>query len=348
MAQLTVSANNASRVYGATNPTFTGTVTGAKYSDSFSESFATSATTASAPGTYSVVPSVTGSDLSDYTVTTVDGTLTIAQAPSTTVLSVSSTTVNPSQTVTLTAQVSSTTTGMPTGSVTFFDNGTALQTVALASGSASYTTLLSPGTTHTLTASYTGDTNFLPSASSASANTVTVAPLDFTFSFTGQNLTVAPGKIAVFSFSVSPLYGSYAGPVTFSVTGLPPGATAVFTPVSLAANSGPQTVTLSVQTAASTASREHGPRGWSGKDGVPIVLAALLLPLFGFRRVRQLAGQRLIMLVLVLAGLGAMATLSGCGSGTGFGTQEPQTYTLTVTATSGTLVHTSTVNLTVQ
>ncbi len=46
-APLTVSANNASRAFGAANPLFSGTVTGAVGSDSFTESFTTTATASS-------------------------------------------------------------------------------------------------------------------------------------------------------------------------------------------------------------------------------------------------------------------------------------------------------------
>ena len=80
-ATLTVTANNATRAYGTANPTFTGTVTGAVNGDTFTESFSTTATTGSAVGTYPITPMVTGAHLSDYTVTTVSGTLTIVAAP---------------------------------------------------------------------------------------------------------------------------------------------------------------------------------------------------------------------------------------------------------------------------
>jgi outer membrane protein assembly factor BamB len=60
VAVLTVKANNANRAYGAANPTFSGTVTGAQDGDTFTESFATTATAASAMGSYPIVPSVTG------------------------------------------------------------------------------------------------------------------------------------------------------------------------------------------------------------------------------------------------------------------------------------------------
>jgi MBG domain (YGX type) len=83
---LTVTASNATRTYGTANPTFSGTVTGAQNGDTFTESFATTATTTSAVGTYPVVPAVTGSDLADYTVTIVNGALTVTAAATTTTL----------------------------------------------------------------------------------------------------------------------------------------------------------------------------------------------------------------------------------------------------------------------
>jgi trimeric autotransporter adhesin len=51
---------------------------------------------------------------------------------------------------------------------------------------------------------------------------------------------------------------------------------------------------------------------------------------------------------MLAAGLAAMAGLSGCGSSSGFFAQHQQTYTITITATSGTLSHSTTVELTVQ
>ncbi len=77
-AALTVTANNFTRVYGAANPTFTGSVKGAVNGDTFTESFSTTATASSAVGTYPITPTVTGTHLSDYTVTTVNGTLTVS------------------------------------------------------------------------------------------------------------------------------------------------------------------------------------------------------------------------------------------------------------------------------
>jgi hypothetical protein len=73
--------------------------------------------------------------------------------------------LNPStygQSVKFTATVTSTG-GTPTGSVTFFDNAASLGTVALAAGSADFSTSSLAAGTHAITASYSGDTNFLTS-----------------------------------------------------------------------------------------------------------------------------------------------------------------------------------------
>jgi hypothetical protein len=354
-AGLTVRANNANRLYGAANPTFTGSVTGQKYSDNFSENFSTTAVVTSAAGQYSIVPAAAGTDLSDYTVTTTDGTLTIAQAPTTTGVGAGSAQINPGQSVTLTAQVLSTTSGTPTGMVTFFDNGAPLQTVPLTGGAATYATTLSPGAAHTITAGYLGDPNFLPSASSGAGMVTTVAPLSFTFTGTSANLTVAPGTSAVYTFSISPSFGSYSGPVTFTVSGLPPGATATFSPATIAANGGPQTVTMTIQTAGPQSRNQMrgSPLGRTGspleRTGIPAVLALLLMPLVGVRRMRRAGRAKILMLLVLLGGLaGAAATLSGCGGGNGFSQQPPQTYTLTVTATGGSVVDSVTVTLNVQ
>ncbi len=81
---------------------------------------------------------------------------------------------NPSlmgQAVTLTATVSSSS-GSPTGTVTFLDGTTTLGTGTLASGSAAFqASALTPGT-HSLTAAYSGNPNFNSSTSSALSQVV--------------------------------------------------------------------------------------------------------------------------------------------------------------------------------
>jgi hypothetical protein len=85
---LTVTANNASRSYGAANPNFTGTTTGLLNGDTVTTTFTSSAVANSPIGTYPIVPNVAGPATSNYKVVIVNGTLTITQNPSSLVINV--------------------------------------------------------------------------------------------------------------------------------------------------------------------------------------------------------------------------------------------------------------------
>jgi len=347
---LTAIANNATKVYSTVNPAFTGTVTGAANGDTFTESFSTTATLSSLVGAYPIVPSVTGANLSQYTVMAVDGSLTVTQAATTTTLSASSASITPGQSLTLTAQVKSSTTGTPTGTVNFYDGTLLLNTASLSNGTAGYTTTtLASGVSHALTAVYAGDANFTGS-NSGSATTVTVTPLGFTLSVEGPtSQTVIPGNSLTFSYNIAPTYSVYPGPVTFSVSGLPAGASSAFSASTIAANAGPQNVTLTIHTAAITAMRQsnyYAPWTLRGKASFAIVL--LLLPFARIRRMRRRLDKHLLIVLLLLTSAGAAVGLSGCGTSNGFVGQRPKNYIIAVTAISGNVQHTSTVNLNLQ
>ena len=81
-ATLTVTAGNASRAYGAANPAFTASATGAQNGDTFTFTESTTAVVfpPRRPGTYPIVPVATGANLGNYTVVYVNGTLTVGQA----------------------------------------------------------------------------------------------------------------------------------------------------------------------------------------------------------------------------------------------------------------------------
>ena len=78
-APLTVTASNATRLYGQMNPLFTGSITGITNGDSLTATYDTMATNDSPAGIYAIVPSLldTNNRLSNYTVTTNQGTLTV-------------------------------------------------------------------------------------------------------------------------------------------------------------------------------------------------------------------------------------------------------------------------------
>jgi uncharacterized repeat protein (TIGR01451 family) len=82
-APLSVTADNASRVYGDPNPLFTGTIAGIKNGDNITATYTSIATPASPVGTYPIVANLIdlAHKLGNYTVTKTDGVLTITQAP---------------------------------------------------------------------------------------------------------------------------------------------------------------------------------------------------------------------------------------------------------------------------
>jgi hypothetical protein len=352
---ITATANSASIAYGVAIPTLTGTLSGilAQDSGNVTLGLSSTATATSATGVYPISASLTGTAVGNYTVTlTAAANVTITQASSTTQLQTSSATPYQAVPVTLTATVSDSSTGStgtPTGTVSFYDSATLLGTSSVGAGVATLTTAALPLGASTVTAVYSGDTNFAASTSSGVSETVNGS--DFTFVLVPSSgspavQTVAQGGTATYNFTVSPSLASFPQAVTFTVSGLPPGATYTLTPSSIPAGGGATPMTLVVTTTNSLAQlSRHGDR-WMSLT-MPLLL---LLPFAGFKRPEDVVERprrrpRLLLLVLLLTGV--LGTLTGCGAGGFFGT-SPQTYNIVVTATSGSVSHTQSVTLTVQ
>jgi hypothetical protein len=174
-APLTITANNAGKVYGEVLPAFTASGAGFVDGDSMASlagtlAFATSATATSAPGSYSVTPS--GVSSANYTITFAAGTLTVTKADTSLTLT---TTPNPSQnnqTVQIRAVVAAVApgAGTATGTVTFYENGTSLGSATLVNGVATMNKNFKKGT-HPLTATYAGSTNFAGSSGAVTHST---------------------------------------------------------------------------------------------------------------------------------------------------------------------------------
>ncbi len=73
--------NDAARLYGEMNPTFTGTILQTRNSDTFNASYSTTATASSPEGSYPITGTVLDKDakLGNYTITVTDGTLTVGK-----------------------------------------------------------------------------------------------------------------------------------------------------------------------------------------------------------------------------------------------------------------------------
>jgi hypothetical protein len=251
----------------------------------------------------------------------------------------------------LTAQVSSATAGAPSGMVTFLDGTTAVATATVgAGGQATYSdTALADGS-HSLTAAYSGDTRFLPSVSSGAGVAITVGNLNLALGG-DNNKSVVPGGAVTYNFPLSPVVTpTFIYSVALTATGLPPGATYTFSPSTIPAGSGTLPVAFTVQTAKSTAMLHRAPG--SSRSPWFALIFGLLVPLAGAKRFRARLTTLPRMLLLLLFGalsLGLVAGLGGCGSGGFLGSPPGQTsYTITISATSGTLVRTSTVQLSLE
>jgi fibronectin-binding autotransporter adhesin len=167
---LTVTANDTNRLYGAADPAFTITYSGFVNGDiagviSGAPAFNTSANGSSAVGSYAITPSLGTLSATNYVFPTFNnGTLTLAKA-STTVAASSS--ANPAPTgsnVTFTATLTVVAPGggTPTDTVQFLSDGAALGSSApLVNGMASFVTASLSHGSHTITAEYPGDGNFL-------------------------------------------------------------------------------------------------------------------------------------------------------------------------------------------
>ncbi len=124
---LTVTAANASRVYGSPNPAFTASASGALSGDTFSFTTSTTATPSSPVGTYSIVPLATGANLANYNVVYVNGALTVDKAALTVTpnnQSIVSGSVLPSLSATITGFVNGDTQTVVTGQPTLTTTAT--------------------------------------------------------------------------------------------------------------------------------------------------------------------------------------------------------------------------------
>lgn len=324
--------------------TYTATATG-------SAAVAVTGATILPVGNYGLEATFTPTNSSDSKSGTASASLVVSQATPTLSLTSSGGSVFLSNPVTFTAAVTANS-GSPSGSVSFYDGSTLLKQVDLASGSASYSTSnLSVGT-HSITAVYSGDANFLSGTSSA----VTTDVQDFSIAFTGSGtVTTAAGGQATFPLTINPVGGTtMPASIALVVSGLPAGTTASFSPDSISAGSGITNVTLKVSTSSTTSANR--PQGLFRKGRVTLVFAVMLLPFWGgirraSRRLNRFGTLLLLVAILSLAGLTGCGGggNTGGGDGNGGGTSNPpsHTYSLTVTGSSGALSHSTTVTLTI-
>lgn len=251
--------------------------------------------------------------------------------------------------VILKATITSNGANAPTGAITFYANGTQIGTPQTVSNNiATLTYTFSTAGSYAITATYSGDSYYITSTSSA-ANITSAVPSLSPTAISYQSSSVAAGQTALYSFNLQ--QNVYTGTISFSCSGLPANSSCVFSPTSITA-SGCQTsntVAMSISTTpASTIIAESLGGGRGPWRALSLLCGVGLALLVGLRR-RSLvrAGRFWIVLAVLLAVFG----ITSCNSvmNTKTSATPAGSYTVTVTVTGSTGTNTSfTVPLTVQ
>jgi subtilase family serine protease len=292
------------------------------------------------------------------TAVTVDATTVLTAT--TTTLAASSTTPTYGASVTLTATVSP---SAAAGTVTFYDGSTSLGTGNLSSGTATYTTTALTVGTHTITASYGGNTTY--AASSSSSVTVTVSSATSTGGFTlaATGVTISRGSSGDTTITVTPS-GGYIGTIDFTPSTSSSASFCYSTTTAIVSGTSNVTTAMTISTnladcSDSAAQKAHGMklfRAATQRASLPtsrstaeaaFSLAGLLLAGLAGWRWRQLR----LLCCLVVLGLAGFA-LSACGGSSSSSSNYTAkgTYSITLTgadSSSSSISNTTTFTLTV-
>jgi hypothetical protein len=241
--------------------------------------------------------------------------------------------INPSvtgQSVTLTATVTHQGQGTLTGSVTFLDGTTKLGSASLGTNGVAALSLstLALGA-HSVTAAYSGDTNFAPSTSPASNQLVQ----DFSLVANDPTTqTVAPGQVANYSATLTPLDG-FNRSISLSCSGAPAKSSCSVTPSSVTLDGStavPINIAVATQgTAAAMVRPAIAPGNGAGVAWLSFGMVFLFL------RYKRLQWRRGAVIGCILSAFIFMPACGGGGNGRGNGGSGTHngTYPLTVTGT---------------
>lgn len=177
--------------------------------------------------------------------------------------------VNPSgigQPVTLTATITSNGVNIPTGTVTFSDGSTQLATIPVNdTGRAIYTTPSISAGSHSITASYSGDANFLPGTASLTQQVIGVSAVP----------------------TISPAHGTFTSPQLVTISDATPGASIYYTldgtppTINSTLYTGPFTVSTNTAVSAIAAYNGYGPSPAANSLIYIVAAKPTIMPAYG-------------------------------------------------------------------
>jgi hypothetical protein len=244
----------------------------------------------------------------------------------------------------------------PTGTAQLLIDGNVSGLPVLLSGSLATlpldTTTLQPGS-HVLQVSYSGDANHLAGTSQLATLNILAVAAGFTLSPSTPTLTAAQGTASSTVTLTAVSMGGFHSTISFACTsGLPSGATCLFTPPSVTlTNSTTAATTLSIALAASSNEISNAQtRNDRTPGGLPfrgIATFAGVIVLSFPRRTWQ--HKRRCSLLVIFIAFSTFGFLAGCGSGVTAGQAATSgAYAVTVAATGGAAVQATTITLTIQ
>lgn len=291
----------------------------------------TVADTALALGTHQLTAAYSG-DPSFMASSSAPVSVTVTKGPTTTVL-FTPTGALPNTPVILQALVfPNSGVAYPTGTVQFFDGTNTLgSTVKLSNEVATLTATQLPNGANSITATYSGDSNFTSSTSAAAS--VLVGNPDFQIAVNPGNVTLSSAAAGTAKILVSPGPGlGFAGMVSFSCSGQPSGTSCSFQPATLNLDGfTPQTTTLTISMTSASGANLRGSLFAASAQGLGLACCGFVFVLGWTRRWRSRFGNMLILVTL-------LGVVAGCGGGSSSGgtTTNPATnYVLVVSATGG-------------
>jgi hypothetical protein len=163
------------------------------------------------------------------------------------------------------------------------------------------------------------------------------AAADFAVTASPGGQSVSAGNTAAYTVTVDSAGGTFTQAVALTATGLPPGATATFSPMKVTPGSAGATSTMTIQTSVLSALANSPAAPFA-----PMIAVLSCLPLC--LRTRSSYRLRAVLGLIIVAG-----AMQGCGGGFALpGTSaQSQNFTITVTGTSGTIQHSIQVQITV-